>query len=117
LNSLSEISSNLAVSLIFLFAGKTAQRAQPPSCEFRIAREERPVTADTALRLGKSKIGAAFWMNIQARFDFRNGRKRNRAADQEDCVLRSGVRAMQIARAGYLAAVSLLRETTFAASG
>jgi antitoxin HigA-1 len=34
----------------------------------RIAREEKPVTADTALRLGKFfKTGAAFWM--QARFD------------------------------------------------
>src|SRR5258708_26913591 len=36
----------------------------------RIAREEKPVTADTALRLGKFfKTGASFWMNIQARFD------------------------------------------------
>jgi addiction module HigA family antidote len=36
----------------------------------RIAREEKPVTADTALRLGKFfKSGAAFWMNIQARYD------------------------------------------------
>ena len=36
----------------------------------RIAREEKPVTADTALRLGKFlKTGAAFRMNIQARFD------------------------------------------------
>jgi addiction module HigA family antidote len=36
----------------------------------RIAREEKPVTADTALRLGKFfKTGGAFWMNIQARFD------------------------------------------------
>lgn len=36
----------------------------------RIAREETPVTADTALRLGKYfKTGAAFWMNIQVRFD------------------------------------------------
>ena len=36
----------------------------------RIAREERPVTADTALRLGKFfKTGGAFWMNIQARYD------------------------------------------------
>src|SRR5580704_17121529 len=36
----------------------------------RIAREEKPVTADTALRLGKFfKTGAAFWMNMQARFD------------------------------------------------
>ena len=34
----------------------------------RIAREEKPVTADTALRLGKFfKTGAAFWMNVQAR--------------------------------------------------
>ena len=34
----------------------------------RIAREEKPITADTALRLGKFfKTGAAFWMNIQAR--------------------------------------------------
>lgn len=36
----------------------------------RLVREERPVTADTALRLGKYfKTGAAFWMNIQSRFD------------------------------------------------
>ena len=35
-----------------------------------IAREEKPGTADTALRLGKFfKTGAAFWMNMQARFD------------------------------------------------
>ena len=35
-----------------------------------MAREENPVTADTALRLGKFfKTGAAFWMNIQTRFD------------------------------------------------
>jgi addiction module HigA family antidote len=36
----------------------------------RIAREEKPVAADTALRLGKFfETGAAFWMNMQARFD------------------------------------------------
>jgi len=36
----------------------------------RLAREEKPVTADTALRLGKFfRTGAAFWMNIQARYD------------------------------------------------
>jgi len=36
----------------------------------RIVREEKPVTADTALRLGKFfRTGAAFWMNIQARYD------------------------------------------------
>src|ERR1700685_1972997 len=40
----------------------------------RIAREEKPVTADTALRLGKFfKTGAAFWMNIQARFGLEMG--------------------------------------------
>jgi len=36
----------------------------------RIARKEKPVTADTALRLGNFfKTGAAFWMTMQARFD------------------------------------------------
>ena len=36
----------------------------------RLAKERTPVTADTALRLGKFfKTGAAFWMNIQSRFD------------------------------------------------
>ncbi len=36
----------------------------------RLAREEKPVTADTALRLGRYfGTGAAFWMNIQARYD------------------------------------------------
>src|ERR1700742_2318004 len=36
----------------------------------RIAHEEEPVTVDTALRLGRFfKTGAAFWMNMQARFD------------------------------------------------
>jgi addiction module HigA family antidote len=32
--------------------------------------KKKPVTADTALRLGKFfKTGAAFWINMQARFD------------------------------------------------
>src|SRR5258708_21083209 len=36
----------------------------------RIGRKEKPVTADTALRLGKFfKTRAAVWMNMQARFD------------------------------------------------
>lgn len=36
----------------------------------RLAREETPVTADTALRLSRFfKTSAAFWMNIQAQFD------------------------------------------------
>lgn len=36
----------------------------------RLAREETPVTADTALRLGKFfKTSPAFWMNMQAQYD------------------------------------------------
>ena len=36
----------------------------------RLVREETPVTADTALRLGKFfKTTPAFWMNIQAQYD------------------------------------------------
>jgi addiction module HigA family antidote len=36
----------------------------------RLVREEKRVTADTALRLGHYfGTSAAFWMNIQARFD------------------------------------------------
>ncbi len=36
----------------------------------RLSREEAPVTADTALRLGKFfKTTAAFWMNMQAQYD------------------------------------------------
>jgi addiction module HigA family antidote len=36
----------------------------------RLAREETPVSADTALRLGKFfRTDAAFWMNLQARYD------------------------------------------------
>lgn len=43
----------------------------------RLAREEKPVTADTALRLGRYfGTGAAFWMNIQTRYDL------ERAEDQ-----------------------------------
>lgn len=36
----------------------------------RLVREETPVTADTALRLGKFfRTTPAFWMNIQAQYD------------------------------------------------
>lgn len=36
----------------------------------RLAREETPVTADTALRLGKYfGTTPTFWMNLQARYD------------------------------------------------
>jgi addiction module HigA family antidote len=52
------------------FADGKETSAVPRTRIERIAREEKPVTADTALRLGKSfKTGGAFWMDIQARFD------------------------------------------------
>jgi addiction module HigA family antidote len=36
----------------------------------RLAREETPVTADTALRLGRYfGTTAAFWMNLQGQYD------------------------------------------------
>jgi addiction module HigA family antidote len=36
----------------------------------RLAREENPITADTALRLGKYfSTTPAFWMNLQAQYD------------------------------------------------
>jgi len=36
----------------------------------RLAREETPVTADTALRLGRYfNTGPVFWMNLQSAFD------------------------------------------------
>jgi antitoxin HigA-1 len=36
----------------------------------RLAREETPITADTALRLGKFfGTTPAFWMNLQGQFD------------------------------------------------
>jgi plasmid maintenance system antidote protein VapI len=48
--------------------GKLAQSAADPDRTHRA--RGKPVTADTALRLGKFfKTGAAFWMNTQARFD------------------------------------------------
>ena len=38
----------------------------------RLVREETPVTADTAIRLGKLfEMDAAFWMNLQAAFDLK----------------------------------------------
>ncbi|CAN5167764.1 N/A [soil metagenome] len=44
--------------------------AVPPSRIERFARKETPVTADTALRLGKY-FGTTpmFWMNIQTQYD------------------------------------------------
>ena len=36
----------------------------------RLAREETPITADTALRLGRFfGTTPSFWMNLQARYD------------------------------------------------
>lgn len=46
------------------------QCAVPRTRIERLVREETPVTADTALRLGKFLgTSAAFWMNIQAQYD------------------------------------------------
>ncbi len=43
----------------------------------RLARQETPVTADTALRLGKFfGTTAALWMNIQAQFDLETAQDR-----------------------------------------
>jgi addiction module HigA family antidote len=81
----------------------------------RIAREQKPVTADTALRLGKFfKTGAAFWMNMQARFDLETAEDLL-AADQEDCVLRGGMRAMHLG--DNLAHPTRFERVTFAFGG
>jgi plasmid maintenance system antidote protein VapI len=59
----------------------------------RIAGEEKPVTADTALRLGKFfKTGAAFWMNIQARYDFETAEDVLAPETKNICSLNGGVR-------------------------
>ncbi|MET4291604.1 addiction module HigA family antidote [Bradyrhizobium sp. LB8.2] len=55
----------------------------------RIAREEKPVTADTALRLGKYRRGVLDEHPDALRP--RNGRRRARTTDQEDCGLRGGL--------------------------
>jgi addiction module HigA family antidote len=50
--------------------GVAAKLGVPRTRIERLAREETPVTADTALRLGKFfGTTAAFWMNIQSRYD------------------------------------------------
>jgi addiction module HigA family antidote len=50
----------------------------------RLARGETRLTADTALRLGRFfGVSAAFWMNIQARYDL------ERAADDVESELAS----------------------------
>jgi antitoxin HigA-1 len=47
-----------------------AKLGVPPTRIERLAREETPVTADTALLLSKFfGTTTAFWMNIQAQFD------------------------------------------------
>ena len=48
-----------------------AQACGVPSTRIeRLAREETPITADTALRLGKYfGTTPSFWMNLQARYD------------------------------------------------
>jgi addiction module HigA family antidote len=60
----------------FLAPMNLSAYAQAKACDVprtrieRLIREETPVTADTALRLGKAlNTSQAFWMNMQARFD------------------------------------------------
>ena len=52
-------------------AAELGRRLEVPTNRITaILNGQRAVTGDTALRLGKFfKTGAAFWMNIQARFD------------------------------------------------
>ena len=50
--------------------GVAAKLRVPRTRIERLAREETPVTADTALRLARFfGTTAAFWMNIQSRYD------------------------------------------------
>ena len=50
--------------------GVAAKLGVPRTRIERLAREDTPVTADTALRLAKYfGTTAAFWMNIQSRYD------------------------------------------------
>ena len=48
-----------------------AKHCQVPRTRIeRVAREEAPITADTALRLGKAfATGPEFWMNLQTAYD------------------------------------------------
>jgi addiction module HigA family antidote len=59
----------------------------------RIAREEKPVTADTALRLGKFFRTGCVLDEHSGALRSRNSRRRAGAADQEDRALRGGVTA------------------------
>jgi addiction module HigA family antidote len=54
-----------------LTAYAVAQACDVPRTRIeRLAREETPVTADTALRLARYfGTSAEFWMNLQARYD------------------------------------------------
>ena len=64
----------------------------------RIAREEKPVTADTALRLDKFfRNGAAFWMNIQARFDLETAEAELAPQIKKICALQDCVKAVRSA--------------------
>ena len=57
----------------------------------RLANEQTAVTADTALRLARYfGTSAAFWMNMQARFDL------ERAEDELDAELRKIVAARDV---------------------
>jgi addiction module HigA family antidote len=66
----------------------------------RIAREEKPVTADTALQVLQDR--RCVLDEHTGALRSQNSRRRARAADQKDCFFRGVVRAMQIACTGYL---------------
>jgi addiction module HigA family antidote len=54
-----------------LTAYALAKRCQVPRTRIeRLVREEVPITADTALRLGRAfNTGPEFWMNLQTLYD------------------------------------------------
>ena len=61
-----------------LSAGAVARACGVPRTRIeRVANEETPVTADTALRLGKALgTSAQLWLNLQNEFDMRMARIR-----------------------------------------
>ena len=61
-----------------LSAGAIARACGVPRTRIdRVANEETPVTADTALRLGKALgTSAQLWLNLQNEFDMRMARIR-----------------------------------------
>jgi addiction module HigA family antidote len=60
-----------------LSAGAVAKACNLPRTRIeRIAKEETPITADTALRLGKFfGVSAEFWLNLQSYYDLLKARQ------------------------------------------